>query len=435
MHGAKPSDRPAFAGAASAARSALPVAPEDTSDGIGPAAAAPRTVPGLGVYVHFPYCLKKCPYCDFLSVAADRAELPHGRYADAVLAELARRAPELGRRRLRSVFFGGGTPSLWHAEDLGRVLRAILDTFDAPAEVEVTVECNPTSLDRARAAALIDQGVNRLSVGVQSLSEERLRFLGRLHDGPGGQRAVRDALAVPGARVSADLIFGVHGQSARDARAEVATLADAGVGHLSAYALTIEPGTQFGALARRGRLPLLGDDTVADSFLAVHDELTARGFEHYEISNYAQPGQRSQHNLGYWLGREYLGLGAGAWGTVRTRGRLCRYRNTPAHERYLSSAERWPDEVLWSEGGLIASVEPIDAETALSERILLGLRLAEGVDLDAAGRELGVDPWPRERALARDRLLARGLLRADAGRVHIPTEHWLLADGIIRDLM
>src|SRR5690606_5437222 len=155
--------------------SALPVAPEDTSDGIGPAAAAPRTVPGLGVYVHFPYCLKKCPYCDFLSVAADRAELPHGRYADAVLAELARRAPELGRRRLRSVFFGGGTPSLWHAEDLGRVLRAILDTFDAPAEVEVTVECNPTSLDRARAAALIDQGVNRLSVGVQSLSEERLR--------------------------------------------------------------------------------------------------------------------------------------------------------------------------------------------------------------------------------------------------------------------
>jgi oxygen-independent coproporphyrinogen-3 oxidase len=201
------------------------------------------------------------------------------------------------------------------------------------------------------------------------------------------------------------------------------------------YALTIEPGTQFGALARKGRLPLLDEDAVAESILRVSAELRSRGFSHYEVSNYARDRHYAEHNLVYWRGGDYLGLGTGAWGTVTLgRGRL-RYRNTPVPDRYLDSPAQWDAIDLEGSSALVRDLEPLDPETELAERILLGLRLAEGVDLAAAARDIGVDPWTRGRRAAVDRLLREERLVRVGDRLRIPEAHWLFADAIIRDVM
>ncbi len=460
----------------------------------GPPSHSPHGSGGWGAYVHFPWCLKKCPYCDFLSIAVDperlqarssgstqgalsgdgttvapdsglpgagtsprrlglaptgrapldapsaRAVLPHEAYADAVAHELAARLPHLSLRgSLRSVFFGGGTPSLWDAKALGRVLQALLQVGHpaqaSHGEVEITVECNPTSFDVEHAKRLLDVGVNRVSLGVQSLDAERLDFLGRLHDAPGGLRAIEQALRAGVPRVNADLIFGVSGQGPEAAAREVRRVAETGVTHVSAYALTIEPGTLFGALAKRGKLPLLDDALVAESFVAVEETLTSLGFVHYEVSNYARDGHFAHHNLGYWRGEDYLGLGIGAWGTVTLGDARLRYRNTPSIDRYLDSWSGAAPAEPFSAGAHLGEREPIDAATALSERILLGLRLAEGLDLDAAAAELGVEAWPDERRRAAERLEKRGRLLVEGTRLRIPHEQWLYADGTIAELL
>jgi oxygen-independent coproporphyrinogen-3 oxidase len=423
----------------SAANSTLPNMESNTAHHTRKGPVPPETTgAALGVYVHFPWCLQKCPYCDFLSIAVEPARIPHRAYADAVIAELARRAPELAGRPLGSLFFGGGTPSLWEANELGRVLDAVLEAFAAKAgECEITVECNPSSFDRERARALLDVGVNRVSIGVQGLDTERLRFLGRLHDVDSGLRAVSDAIAAGVPRVSADLIFGVAGQSAEVAAAEAVRVAEIGPSHLSAYTLTIEPGTLFGALARKNKLPLLGEAAVADSFVAVEEALESAGFVHYEISNYARDGHLARHNVGYWRGADYLGLGTGAWGTYTMSGRRIRYRNTPSPERYLAGLARWATIDLEDakSGELVAEVEPIDPETALRERLMLGLRLQDGLDVDLAARELGVQAWTPARERAASRLEARGRLKRAGSRLWIPKPAWLFADGTIADLM
>jgi oxygen-independent coproporphyrinogen-3 oxidase len=385
-------------------------------------------VEAIGVYVHFPYCLKKCPYCDFVSFAKARADIDHAGYADAVLAELGTRRSDLEGRRVETVFFGGGTPSLWEPYELGRVLAGVLGAASEVADdLEVTAECNPSSLDEARARALLGVGVNRLSVGVQGLSEERLRFLGRLHDPAGALAAVHAAIAAGTPRVSGDVIFAVETEReaarAEDARADVATVADTGVTHLSAYALTIEPKTAFGELARKGKLPIATDDAQADAFLAVEAELEARGFAHYEVSNYAKPGAEARHNLGYWEGRDYLGLGCGAVGTVRGR----RWRNVATPEGYLAGA--------LGRGPLESSREELDAETRLAERIMLGLRLDRGVDVAAAALDLGVVGWTPSREKAAARLVRAGRVEVEGGRVRVTKRARLFTDGIAAELM
>lgn len=401
-----------------------------------PARPAPSPPETLGVYVHFPYCLKKCPYCDFLSLPAAREEIPHAQYADAVIAELAARRAALPRLPLRSVFFGGGTPSLWKAAELGRVLAAILESFpERSAELEVTAECNPSSFDDRVAEGLCRAGVNRVSLGVQSLDAERLQFLGRLHDAGGALAALAVARRHDFERVSADLIFGVAGQTAQQAAEEVQTIAEQGISHLSAYALTIEPGTQFGELARRNRLPLLSDDVVADSFAAVESALAAHGFAHYEVSNYAKPGAEARHNLGYWRGEPYVGLGAGAWGTLPLDDERLRYRNTPSAERYLGWAERDAPVDLTAPGEFVAVTERLNGATAFTERLMLGLRLAEGFDWRASEARTGAPMWTKSRERAFTKWSQRGALSERDGRLHIARSHWLLADGIIADLM
>jgi oxygen-independent coproporphyrinogen-3 oxidase len=307
------------------------------------------------------------------------------------------------------------------------VLEAIRCTAgEVAADLEVTVECNPSSLDRAQAERLRDVGVDRLSIGVQSLDAERLAFLGRLHDPEQAMAAVRAAVEVM-PRVSADLMFGVAGdrgapQRPDQAAGEARRVSELGVRHLSAYALTIEPNTRFGELSRQGRLPLVEEAEVADSFLAVGEALAMRGFEHYEISNYARTGERSRHNLGYWRGHDYLGLGAAAFGALATQaGHALRYRNPPKPERYFAMIARGALEPH--------ETDALDPDTRLRERLMLGLRLSEGLDLEQAAAELGVDPWPSTRRRRADDLVSRGRLIVEAGRLRIPPDAWLFTDG------
>ena len=232
--------------------------------------------------------------------------------------------------------------------------------------------------------------------------------------------------------MSVDFIFGVAGQSPEQAATEARTLAALGTTHLSAYALTIEPGTEFGARAKKGRLPLLDEALVADSFTAVDRTLTEAGFDHYEVSNFARQGHVSRHNLGYWRGYDYLGLGTGAWGTVTLPSGRVRYRCSPSPERYQASGFSTPF-VEGPEG--CAVLEPLDAETSLRERIMLGLRLAEGFDLESAASELGVVALPSERKQALERLLQKGRIELDRRRLRIPKPQWLFADGIISELL
>ena len=377
------------------------------------------------VYVHFPWCLRKCPYCDFNSYGTPREDVPHAAYADAVIRELERRAPSVEGHALASVFFGGGTPSLWEPRELGRVLAAIRGTFAQHADdLEVTVECNPTSLDRERAALLREAGVNRLSIGVQSLDAERLRFLGRLHDAPMALTAIEGAL-LEMERVSADLIFGNPGQTPAQFEAELARILDTGVRHVSAYALTIEQGTQFGELAKKGRLPLAIEDDVADTFLAAEALSASRGLAHYEVSNYAAPGEESRHNLHYWRGGAYLGLGAGAVGCLPRPDRSARrWRDEALPDRYVAAAGTDAVET-WQE-----SLSPDDR---VREAFMLGLRTAEGVDLSRLAAATGIDPLAGREAVLEKRI-AKGELRRDGDRLRVPPAHWLVLDSIVSDL-
>lgn len=386
----------------------------------------------FGIYVHFPYCTKKCPYCDFASFTTQPADIPHEAYRRAVVAELdLRLAARTEWPTVTSVFFGGGTPSLWAPRELGAVVSALRARLDFAPGVEITAECNPSSLDRAKASALLEVGVNRLSVGIQSLDAERLAFLGRFHDVESGLAAVRAAREAGVQRLSCDLIFAVAGgrpQAAEDAQREVIALAEFGLTHLSAYGLTIEPGTRFGELAKKSRLPVAPDDVFADSFLAIDEALTARGFSHYEVSNYALPGEEARHNLATWRGWDYLGLGSSAVGTLSdpATGVAHRTKNHPNPATYMRAS---------TEGRLEhVEAEELDRTTRLREALMLGLRLEAGVDLEELARRIDVRVLTPERERALSRLAERGRLVQVGSRIHVPREARAFSDGIAAEL-
>ncbi len=369
-----------------------------------------------------------------MSYASERDDIDHAGYADAVIREAEARVRWLEANNpaalaVSSIFFGGGTPSLWDPRELGRVLSRLRGLFSLADEAEITVECNPTSLDGDRARALVEAGANRLSIGTQSLRREQLQFLGRLHDPAGAQAAVAAAIRVGVPRVSTDLIFGLPGQSAEDAREQAEALADAGLRHLSCYQLTIEPGTQFGERKKRGLLPMADDGAVADSFLAIDEALEKRGLRHYEISNYAAPGEEARHNLAYWRGDEYIGLGCAAFGYVRTsRAKGLRWRNAIVPKDYVKRTENARSDMLGEGDGISVMHEDLSPEALLRERIMLGLRVAEGVDLGRAARELAIDPWTPERLRTIDALLERGRVARDGDVLRVPRAAWLFTD-------
>lgn len=374
----------------------------------------------LGVYVHFPYCLSKCPYCDFASTVA--RGIPEERYTKAVLDELAARATRtegLPGRAADSVFFGGGTPSLWDPRHVGAVLDAIARQVGIAPGAEITLEANPGASDEARFAGYRAAGVNRLSIGVQSFQQRTLTALGRAHDPDTAERAFRKARAAGFERVSLDFIFGVHGQTLEEAVSDAQRAAALEPDHLSAYALTLdrEALAEEVPLAKqlaRGEVHLPPDEAVVEMGRAVREAFATRGLVRYEISNFARPGAHSRHNALYWTGGDYLALGVGATGFFNppaasgtSEGR--RYSNHRSAEKYLAAVERGelPE----------ASVEPIGRRERFEERVAMGLRLTCGVDLAEACARFGEDPGPRV-AEAR-RLAEHGLARFDGARLEL----------------
>ena len=406
---------------AAAGIAAAGIAPAKTvNDSSGAAIEQDRST---SVYVHFPYCARKCPYCDFASIGIDRSHIPHEAYADAVLRELDWRRKALEGRSLVSIFVGGGTPSLWQPEALGRVLAGVRARFASEvADLEITVECNPSSLDAGRAQALTAAGVTRLSIGVQSLRDRHLAFLGRLHDGAEATASLAAArAAVP--RVSADLMFGMKGQTFEELRGDAEAILATGVDHISAYALTVEPNTPFHVLAKQGRLGLAGEGLYADMFRDLATYLADRGLGHYEVSNYARPGGESRHNLHYWRGLAYLGLGAGAVGCLMVAvGRAARWRNQANAARYIAQTEPTTD-----------FEETLDAQTLVREALMLGLRTKAGVDLARVQRRAGIAPLDgRERAV--ERRIRQGDLVCDGQILRVPEDRWLHLDSVVTDL-
>ena len=355
----------------------------------------------FGVYIHFPYCLSKCPYCDFASRA--EAVIPQQRYTDSVVRELRVRAAQFPDRKAISIYFGGGTPSLWDPAELGRVLREIRSLWSVEPDAEVTLEANPGTTDEERFAAFRELGVNRLSVGVQSFAPAQLVALGRKHSGSDAVRAFETARAAGFRNVSLDLIHGAERQTpqlaARDAAAAVAL----GPEHISCYALTLHGLAEEVPMAkalRRGELTLPDDEVVSEMGDAVRGELGKGGYARYEISNYARSGRESVHNSLYWRGGEYAAVGCGACGFLRQGGGGLRYANDRSPERYMERVER--------SGTGEAFSERISPEDHLRERMFTGLRLAEGIDLAALERDLDL-PVRERHAAAIGRIVGEGL--------------------------
>jgi putative oxygen-independent coproporphyrinogen III oxidase len=332
----------------------------------------------LALYVHWPFCLAKCPYCDFNSHVRDRID--QTRFAAALRRELATEAARLGRRRLTSVFFGGGTPSLMDPTTVAALLDDAAGFFSAAEDLEVTLEANPTSIEAGRLADYRAAGVNRVSIGIQSLDEAALRTLGRQHSANEAVAALALARRLfP--RVSFDLIYARPGQCLPDWRTELRAALAIAADHLSLYQLTIEPATKFEALHRQGKIVLPDEDTAAALYDVTGDECARAGLLPYEISNYARPGQESRHNLAYWRYHDYAGIGPGAHGRVTVDGSLHATRRHRAPETWAERVERTGD-------GLTAN-DPVASEERAREALLMGLRLVEGIDLARFGARTG----------------------------------------------
>ena len=330
------------------------------------AAADAATDPGFGIYIHWPFCTSKCPYCDFNVHLRD--DVDHAQWRRALAAELAYFAECAPDRTVTSVFFGGGTPSLMEPATAAACLDALARHFSIATDCEVTLEANPE--DRERFAAFRTVGVTRLSLGLQSLEDHSLARLGRHHSGAEGETAVAAALRLfP--EVSCDLIYARPGQTIAAWRTELGRVLALGTPHLSLYQLTVEPGTAFHREQRRGTLIVPDDDTAAGLFALSQELCEEAGLPAYEISNHAAPGHACRHNLVYWQGGDYLGIGPGAHGRI-----------TLAGKRHATETLRHPEtwlEAVAERGHGVASNEPLEREAAAAERLMMGLRLKEGV--------------------------------------------------------
>jgi len=375
----------------------------------------------FGVYVHWPFCLSKCPYCDFNSHVR-QAGIDEPRYVNAFTAEIAATAQRVPGRTVSTIFFGGGTPSLMRPETVGAILDAIGRHWTVAPDVEITLEANPTSVEASRFHGFRAAGVNRVSLGVQSLDDGVLKQLGRLHTA----REALDAVAVARdifARTSFDLIYGRPGQSVAGWRAELLqALAKAGE-HLSLYQLTIEPDTPFAALHAGGKLVLPDDDLGRDLYDLTLDQCAAAGLPAYEVSNHARPGAECRHNLVYWRYGEYAGIGPGAHGRLLVDG-----------TRRATATEKRPEAWLMRVESLSHGVTVDDAlsrDEQADEFLLMGLRLAEGIDPQRYA-ELAGRPLDLERIAA---LTGHGFVETTTdGRLRVTRSGFPVLDAVVADL-
>ncbi|MGE3692196.1 MAG: radical SAM family heme chaperone HemW [Novosphingobium sp.] len=327
------------------------------------------------LYIHWPFCLAKCPYCDFNSHV--RAAIDQELWQQALLTDMRHEARIAGGEPLESIFFGGGTPSLMPPATVEALLQEAERLWGFAPGIEITLEGNPSSVEAENYAALAAAGVNRVSLGLQSLDDAALHMLGRLHNAAEGLAAL-DLAQRLFARVSFDLIYALPGQTLSAWKGELERALSFGTGHLSLYQLTIEPGTRFASDVRTGALEPLDDEMAADLFDLTREFTAAAGIPAYEVSNHARPGEESRHNLAYWRYQDYLGIGPGAHG--RRGGRATLRHRKP--ENWLNAIDL--------QGHGIAEEQNLTRTTQASEALLMGLRLAEGIDLAALSRRFGI---------------------------------------------
>jgi oxygen-independent coproporphyrinogen-3 oxidase len=371
----------------------------------------------LALYVHWPFCVSKCPYCDFNSHVRD--SIDQAAWRDALLADLAYEAALLPDKRLTSIFFGGGTPSLMEPATAAAIIDAACTHWFADADIEITLEANPSSVEAARFADLATAGVNRVSLGLQSLDDNSLAFLGRAHSVAEGLAALDTAQRIFG-RVSVDLIYALPGQRPEAWDAMLSRALSFGTGHLSLYQLTIEPGTRFATMVARHDFEPLEADASADLFELTQQRTAAAGLPLYEISNHARPGEESRHNLSYWRYRDYAGVGPGAHGR-RLGQRTVRHRKP---ENFLAAVAR--------NGHGLVEEERLTPREAAQEALVMGLRLTGGIDTDELAERLGVDSLVDEAAVAR--LAGLGLVERQGTRLAVTPNGRLLLDSILGEI-
>jgi oxygen-independent coproporphyrinogen-3 oxidase len=376
---------------------------------------------GFGLYLHWPFCEAKCPYCDFNSHVA--ARIDQDAWRAAYLSEIARAAAEVPGRTLNSVFFGGGTPSLMAPETVGAILSAIRAAWSVANDLEVTLEANPSSVEAGRFAGYRDAGVNRISIGVQALNDTDLRRLGRLHDVAEARRAIGVARGLFD-RVSFDLIYARQDQSLADWEAELREALSMAADHLSLYQLTIEPGTAFGARHARGGLRGLPDeDLAADLYALTQDLCGAAGLPGYEISNHASDMAASRHNLIYWRGGDYVGIGPGAHGRLTLEDRRWATETHLMPQRWLQSVQS---------GGTGESLRTaLSGSERAEEYLMMALRLTEGADLSRFER-LAEEPLAEPRIRELEDL---GLVERSAERLRTTPAGRPVLNGILRTLL
>ena len=380
----------------------------------------------FSLYIHIPWCQSKCPYCDFNSHAA--VVWPEDEYVRALIAEMERRAadPAWTGKSLRTIFFGGGTPSLFDPRSIGRLLGCADRLFGLEADAEITLEGNPGTVDETKLAGMRTAGVNRISFGAQSFNPAILKILGRIHSAEETREAARAAHRAGFSRLNLDIIFAVPGQTDDDVRNDIAEAVALGPDHISAYNLTFEEGTAFFTEMKRGRITPLPNDDQALMFELVREELPRQGFPMYEISNYAPPGHEARHNLTYWRGESYLGVGAGAHSFAREDKGGRRWWNERMPARYTAAALA---------GGLAeAGAETVDAEVAAGEFVFLNLRLREGFAL--ADFEARFDLSFDARFGARSAILFDAkLILQEGGRIRLSDRGLELADSVFAEFV
>ncbi|MBN1153513.1 radical SAM family heme chaperone HemW [candidate division KSB1 bacterium] len=338
-----------------------------------------NSMENISIYIHIPFCLKKCHYCDFYSITADETMMEA--YVDSLILEIERRASLLGGKRLHvmSIFLGGGTPSLLPVNAIFRIMTAIYGSFTVSSDSENSIEINPETVTPAKYRDFLASGINRFSIGIQSFSDSDLKVLGRIHDSSRGIRAISNAVDSGGENVSIDLIYGIPGQTLEDWLENLNIGADRDLQHLSIYGLTIEPGTRFAEMITNHTVVAAGEDLERDMYLGTMEYLATRGYDQYEISNYSMPGYACRHNMRYWDGEPYLGFGASAHS----------FRNNERSWN-VDDVELFIDRMKHGELAVSAS-ETLSQEQQHIEYTMLGLRKTSGFSLSDFKRKFGYD--------------------------------------------
>lgn len=370
------------------------------------------------IYIHIPFCVRKCAYCDFLSFPSD--EDTRKRYVTALTHEIAAAGASIREKTIRSVFIGGGTPSLLETSELASILEMVFRCANVAKDAEISLECNPGTTDQTKLVELRSLGINRLSIGAQSFQDPLLRTLGRIHDSAGIITCYEEARKAGFENINLDMIFSLPGQSLKDWEEDLKTAVSLGPEHLSAYSLILEEGTPM--YEKRASYEFPDEETDRAMFRAAGEILEGAGLHRYEISNYAVPGKECIHNIGYWTGVEYAGTGLGAASLINDT----RYRNTSSMEAYLRDAES-PEKIRTIE-------EKLDLHGRMSEFLILGLRMTAGISAEEFRTRFGRELF-EEYGSPLEKYISFGLIKKENDRIFLSEEGISVSNTIFADLL